>query len=160
VKPLVIEVSFSTLLINNQLIPLPPTKDKLISVLGNPSRISRSEHGVVYTFDDMGLTFRTDLDRQNVSDVRLYFQDIPINWKFAPIYSFDGTIKICNVSFIKDKKIVDIQKFYPNLEPNKELFLDFLHELVLGELELNLYINTRSLEIRTLTISVSEEYAE
>lgn len=156
-KQLVIEVSFSTLLINSQLIPLPPTRDRLISVLGSPSRISQSEHGVVYTFDDMGLTFRTDLDQHNVSDVRLYFRDIPISWKFAPIYSFDGIFKICDITFIKEKNIVDIQKIYPTLEPNKELFINFLYELSLGELELNLYINTRSLEIRTLTISVSEE---
>src|SRR3712207_901807 len=99
-KHLVIEVCFSTLSINNQLIPLPPTRDRLISVLGAPSRISQLEHGVVYTFDDMGLTFRTDLNQQNVSDVRLYFQDIPINWKFAPVYGFDGTLKICDINFI------------------------------------------------------------
>ena len=66
-------------------IPLQPRIQDFTAVLGEPSRTLNLEHGTIYVYDDLGITYRTNVGSDHVSDLTLYCKDMSDVFSFSPV---------------------------------------------------------------------------
>ena len=133
-----IEIDTETFLINEHEIPESVSKSIIEEALGHADRVTKKRYGVIYTYDAYGISFRTDVNNDIVSDITLYYDhrdNEPFFPDFAPKSLFAGVLVIDGNKLPRTGSILDVIDQIPAIKPDPRLFGNF-YSVELGNREL------------------------
>ncbi|MGD0174961.1 MAG: hypothetical protein ABSC61_11145 [Anaerolineales bacterium] len=135
-------------------IPLQPRIQDFTAVLGEPSRTLKLEHGTVYVYDDLGITYRTNVGSDHVSDLTLYCKDMSDVFSFSPVQQFHKPLIVAGKSFPFGKSIADVIRAIPEITQDPQGF-GILYSGFFGQekIKLTIEIDASTSEIETIDIS-------
>lgn len=156
----IIEIDSLNLYINGEKIPRLPSKDTLEAVLGKPSREDRKPKGTRYIYDNYGISFRTDVDSDIVSNITLFYNRMFWPRDYAPSRTFTGGELLVNgKKFPKSNSLQDAMEAIPEIKPDPRSW-GSMHKLSLGKRTLSVFTPSRKQRIVTVTIDLSYDTAK
>jgi hypothetical protein len=151
-----VEINKKELKINSVIIPLNPVRKDLDAALGKQPRVDKRKQGTLYVFDELGISYRTDPEKDQVTGITFYCRpkgkdDLP--WpqnKFSGSVVFmgtkiplDQTVDTVTSAFRKVKKVNVIQGFFYSFKWGKGE-LNWMADTTTGEMDtLNLVFNRK-----------------
>ncbi len=134
-----------------------PSKSILESALGKPDRTEKKPGGIRYIYDNYGISFRTDVDNDAVSDIMLYLTHSPyVPPEFGPQSHFAGSLIINGKKFPKTDLIQDVIEQIPEIKPDPKSYGN-IYDAVLGKRTLSVFTPPPHGKIVWVTINLSYE---
>lgn len=156
-----IAITEETLVINGVDIPCPSRRSHLEAALGLPDKVHEKPFGTQYTYDQLGITYRTDVDDDTVSGIILFLKDKTYKYSFAPAHLFSGTVRVRAVVFPRTNIVECAMMAIPEIKSTTDFGAHY--QMTLGKRRLSLFVDhgnfvewsPRKGEIQQIHISLS-----
>jgi hypothetical protein len=102
--------------INGKEIPTDLTISNFAKLFGKPSRIDKRDRGTIYVQDSLGMTYRTNVGSDDITNITLYLQDMSAVWPFSPRTLFRGSLIVYGRTFPLGKTVSEVTKVFPEFK--------------------------------------------
>jgi predicted membrane-bound mannosyltransferase/streptogramin lyase len=134
-----ISIKDNQLYLKGHLFPAKPKIADFQTALGESSRVDKKEAGTIYVYDDLGISFRTDVGKQDVSELTMYCVDASAAYSFASKQLFSLPFEIQGRKFPLGKPISEVMLAIPEIKKDPKGF-GALYSAIFGDKFLKLVL--------------------
>ncbi len=118
-----VELTAAGMSIDGRSLPVQPSYDQFVELLGPPS-YSSPRANIVHVYDELGIVMLQPTDRADIIEISFYFARMEID--FMPRERFNGTLTLMGRALNGAVRVDNLPRIYPDLTFNHEYILSTL----------------------------------